>query len=251
MRTPIIAANWKMHKTVAEARDFCRAFLASYDPKGAEVVLCPPFTALGAVAELLADSGIKLGAQNIFWEEKGAYTGEISPGMLVDVGCDYVIIGHSERRGYFGETDAKVNRKVRAALAHNLTPIICLGESLAQREAGQTESVVTEQVRLAYEGIDASLAQQTVVAYEPIWAIGTGRNASAEEANRVIGLIRETIAGIYGDGVAGKVRIQYGGSVKKENIAEFMDQPEIDGALVGGASLDPEGFAVIARGGRS
>jgi triosephosphate isomerase len=251
LRTPIIAANWKMHKTVAEARDFCRAFLASYAPDGGEVVICPPFTALGAVAELLAGSVVKLGAQDLFWEEKGAYTGEISPGMLQDVGCDYVIIGHSERRGYFGETDADVNRKVKAALAHGLKPIICLGESLVQREAGQTEKVVTEQVRLAYEGVAPSSAEQTVIAYEPIWAIGTGRNASPEEANRVIGLIRQTVAGIYGDGVAEKIRIQYGGSVNKENIAQFMDQPEIDGALVGGASLDPAGFAVIARGGRS
>ena len=151
--------------------------LASYALM-AEVVICPPFTALGAVAELLAGSVVKLGAQDLFWEEKGAYTGEISPGMLQDVGCDYVIIGHSERRGYFGETDADVNRKVKAALAHGLKPIICLGESLVQREAGQTEKVVTEQVRLAYEGVAPSSAEQTVIAYEPIWAIGTGRNAS-------------------------------------------------------------------------
>jgi triosephosphate isomerase len=251
LRTPIIAANWKMHKTVAEAKDFCRAFLASYEPDGGEVVLCPPFTALGAVAELLQGTEVKLGAQDLFWEEKGAYTGEIAPGMLVDVGCHYVIIGHSERRGYFGETDADVNRKVRAALAHDLKPIICLGESLEQREAGQTEKVVTAQVRSAYEGIDASLAAGTVIAYEPIWAIGTGRNATPEEANRVIGLIRQTIADIYDEETAGQIRIQYGGSVNKENIAQFMEQPEIDGALVGGASLDPAGFAVIARGGRS
>ena len=240
-----------MNKTANEAVEMIKELAPLVKDSDVEVVICAPYTALQAAKEAAAGTNIRIGAQNMHWEENGAFTGEVSPIMLRDMGIEYVIIGHSERREYFAETDETVNKKVHSALAHNLIPIICVGETLEQREQGITNTLVENQTREALKGLSAEEIKTCVIAYEPIWAIGTGRNASAEDANRVIGLIRQTIGGIYGDGVAGKVRIQYGGSVKKENIAEFMDQPEIDGALVGGASLDPEGFAVIARGGRS
>ncbi|MGI6036965.1 MAG: triose-phosphate isomerase [Limnochordia bacterium] len=248
MRRPLIAANWKMFKTIKETEEFCHAFLAQ-EKTEAEVVICPPFTALAAAAAALDGSEVKLGAQDIYWEKEGAFTGEIAPPMLVELGCKYVIVGHSERRGYFGETDEIVNRKARAVLAYGMSPIICLGETLEQREAGQTEALVVSQVEAAYKDISPAEAQRTVIAYEPIWAIGTGRNATATDANQVIGVIRDTLRKLYGD-VADGIRIQYGGSVKPGNIAEFMEQPEIDGALVGGASLNPDDFGVIARLGR-
>ncbi len=247
MRIPIIAGNWKMYKTIPEARELVTGIKEKLKATGqVEVVVCPPFTALAPVAEVLKGSGIGLGAQDLFWEEEGAYTGEVSPVMLRDLGCQYVIIGHSERRQYFGETDETVNKKVKAALAHGLRPIICVGESLAQREAGETETLVATQVEKALAGVEATEIPQIVIAYEPIWAIGTGRSSTGEDANQVIGLIRKTIARLYRQELADQVRIQYGGSVKPENIKEFMTQPEIDGALVGGASLKVDSFLAIA-----
>lgn len=246
MRKPIIAGNWKMYKTIPEARELVTGLKEQLkNSDQVEVVVCPPFTALAPVAELVKDSKIGLGAQNLFWEEEGAYTGEVSPVMLRDLGCRYVIIGHSERRQYFGETDETVNKKVKAALGHRLLPIICVGESLAQREAGETESLVSSQVEKALSGVDATDIPQIVIAYEPIWAIGTGRSSTGEDANQVIGLIRKTIARQYQQALADQVRIQYGGSVKPENIKEYMAQPEIDGALVGGASLKVDSFMGI------
>ncbi|HBG17527.1 MAG TPA: triose-phosphate isomerase [Firmicutes bacterium] len=248
MRRPIIAGNWKMFKTNSEARllvtGLKEKLAAVHD---VEVVVCPPFTALASVAELLKDSKIALGAQNLFWEEEGAYTGEVSPVMLRDLGCQYVIIGHSERRQYFGETDQQVNKKVKAALRHQLLPIICVGETLEQREAGETDSLVSSQVEKALTGVGAEQIPKVVIAYEPIWAIGTGRSSTGEDANKVITLIRKTIAQQYQQEIADQVRIQYGGSVKPDNIKEFMSQPEIDGALVGGASLKVDSFNSIIR----
>ncbi|NMB13148.1 MAG: triose-phosphate isomerase [Firmicutes bacterium] len=248
MRVPVIAGNWKMNKTPEEAAALCRALLTHLDVlDDREVVLCPPFTALATVSEAIRGTKVVLGAQNVFYEDSGAYTGEISPLMLQALGVKYVIIGHSERRQYFGETDEMVNRKVKAALQHDLKPIICVGETLAQREAGVTETLVKSQVDKAFHDIAADEAKQVVVAYEPIWAIGTGKTATSREANRVIGMIRGTLGEIYGDSVAQAIRIQYGGSVKPGNMAELMQEPEIDGALVGGASLDAESFARIVR----
>ncbi len=248
MRVPFIAGNWKMHKTVAEALETVRALRPRVmDITQVEIAVCPPFTALYPVAEALRGSHIKVGAQNMFWEDAGAFTGEISPVMLKEL-VTYVIIGHSERRQYFGETDETVNRKVKAALRHGLRPIICVGEVLEEREAGQTETVVRRQVLAAYQDIPADDARQTVIAYEPVWAIGTGRAATPADANSVIGLvIRGALADMYGETVAQAIRVQYGGSVKPENIAGFMEQPEIDGALVGGASLKPDVFAEIVK----
>ncbi len=256
MRTPIIAGNWKMNKTVDEAVSLVREMRRGLNEvRGVDRVLCPPFVALAAVAELLKPTTIKLGAQNMYWEDKGAYTGEISPLMLKGL-CQYVIIGHSERRGYFGETDEGVNRKIKAALrqaqdtafTHGLIPIVCVGESLEQHEADQTEEWVSGQVRAALEGLSAEQVRSMIVAYEPIWAIGTGKAATGAGANAVIGLtIRGTIADLYDEATAQAVRVQYGGSVKPANIVEFMTQPEIDGALVGGASLRANDFVEIVR----
>jgi len=248
MRIPIIAGNWKMHKTIAEATALVREMRRELQEiEGVEKVLCPPFTALSAVAELIRPTKIKLGAQDMHWEEQGAYTGAISPLMLKEL-CQYVIIGHSERRQYFAETDDGVNRKVKAALKHGLTPIICVGENLAQNEAGQTEAVVSAQVRAALRDLTAEQVKGLVIAYEPIWAIGTGKAATGAGANAVIGLVvRGTVASMFGESTAQALRIQYGGSVSPENIAEFMTQPEIDGALVGGASLVAAKFVAITR----
>lgn len=248
MRTPIIAGNWKMHKTLAEAVAHARQMRPGLTQvKGVEKVLCPPFVALAAVREVIQATDIKLGAQNMHWEDQGAFTGEVSPLMLRDL-CQYVILGHSERRAYFGETDEGVNRKVKAALAHGLTPIVCVGENLEQHEAGQTEAWVSGQVRAAFAGLDAAQACQVVLAYEPIWAIGTGHAATPAGANAVIGLtIRGTLADLYDEATAQAVRIQYGGSVNSGNIGGFMAQPDIDGALVGGASLKAEEFVAIVR----
>ncbi len=248
MRKPIMAGNWKMYKTVAEAVDFVRALRdALAGIEGVDKVVCPPFVALAPVAEALEGSGILVGAQNVYWEDQGAFTGEVSPLMLKDV-CDLVIIGHSERRQFFGETDETVNRKIKAALARGLTPIVCVGESLEQNEAGQTTAVVSGQVRAAFGGISSDQARGIVVAYEPIWAIGTGRAATAQDANRIIGTAgRATLAELYGDGVAQAMRIQYGGSINPRNVEELMAQPEIDGGLVGGASLKVEDFTALVR----
>mgnify|MGYP001375990792 FL=1 len=248
MRTKIIAGNWKMNKTPAEAAALAQALVAEIGAvSGVERVVVPPFVALAVVAPELAGSGIGLGAQNLHWADSGAYTGEVSAPMLKGL-CQYVVIGHSERRQYFGETDESVNKKTKAALAHGLTPIVCVGETLAQYEAGETGAVVSSQVRAAYAGIEAVDALKTVVAYEPVWAIGTGRAATPEGANAVIAEhIRAVIAGLYGAEAAAALRIQYGGSVTAANAAELLAQPDIDGALVGGASLKAADFGVIVR----
>jgi triosephosphate isomerase len=252
MRHPIIAANWKMHKTHLEAIQAVQKLsylLDADDAERVEIVICPAFTALRAVQTLIdADKlSYELGAQNVYPEEKGAFTGEVSPAMLAALKCSYVIVGHSERRELFGETDAFVNRKVRAVFGSGMRPIVCVGETLGEREAGGTEEKVRGQIRAAFQGVASERAPEAVVAYEPIWAIGTGRNAEPSDAGEVIGVIRDAIASQYSDAVAHAVRVQYGGSVKAGNIRDFMAHPEIDGALVGGASLDPEEFALIVK----
>ncbi len=246
MRTPIIAGNWKMFKTLPESVAFARELAPRLEQFGSvERVVCPTFVSLAAVADVLRDTPIKVGAQNLHWEESGAFTSQISPTMLQGL-AEYVIVGHSECRQYLGETDADVNRKAKAALAHGIKPIIAVGESLAQNEAGETNSFVGGQVRAALEGIPAEAMANVVIAYEPIWAIGTGRSASGEIAQNIVGgTIRATLVSLYGDAIAQTVRIQYGGSVKPGNMAEYMSQPDIDGALVGGASLKTDDFAAL------
>ncbi len=238
MRTPFIAGNWKMYFTAAETAAFVAQIRDQLNQiEGVDVAFCAPFINIPTLAEAVAGTKIGVGAQNMYFEESGAYTGEIAPGMLVPF-CQYVILGHSERRAYFGETDEGVNRKIKAALQHGLTPIVCVGESLEQNEAGETVDFVSGQVRAAFAGIAAEQAVQCVIAYEPIWAIGTGKTASAEQAGEIIGTaVRATLADVYSQETAETIRIQYGGSVKPDNIAELMAQPDIDGALVGGASL--------------
>ncbi len=249
MRTPIIAGNWKMFKTMAEAGTLVQEMLADLERvSGVHKVLCPPFTSLQTVAQLIEGSSVQLGAQDMYWEDQGAFTGEVSPLMLKEL-CQYVIIGHSERRQYFGETDETVNRKALAALKHGIIPIICVGENLSQNESGETESVVTSQVRAALAGLTASQVAGLVIAYEPIWAIGTGKAATSAGAQTVIGqYIRGTISALYDAPTASAVRIQYGGSVSPDNVVEFMSQPDIDGALVGGASLTAAKFVPIVSG---
>ena len=248
MRTPFIAGNWKMHKTIDEAVALVEELRSALQGVvGCDVAICPPAPSLAAVREALAGSAIGLGAQNMYWEEQGAFTGEVSPLMLQGL-CDYVIIGHSERRTIFGETDEMVNKKLHAALAHGLKPILCVGENLQQNQAGETTAYVSGQVRAAFSGVTAEQARTVTIAYEPIWAIGTGLPATGEGANAIIGgTVRATVAALYGHDVADGIRIQYGGSVKPANIAEFMAQPDIDGALVGGASLRTADFAQIVR----
>lgn len=246
MRTPIIAGNWKMHKNIQETVSFIKELspLVKAD-SDVEIVICAPFTALYPAGQALAGSKIGLGGQDVFWEKQGAFTGEISPAMLVDAGCKYVIIGHSERRQYFGEVEETVNRKVKAALAVGLIPIVCVGETLEEREAGETELVIARQIDGGLAGLSIEQIDKIVIAYEPVWAIGTGRTASAEDANSVCDYIRRRLANHFGMDIAQKVRIQYGGSVKPENIAELMAQSDIDGALVGGASLDAVSFSKL------
>jgi triosephosphate isomerase len=251
MRTPIIAGNWKMNKTIAEARELVNAMRGELHHLAVsgkvQVVLCPPFIAIPEVAALVKDTAIRVGAQNLFWETKGAFTGEIAPPMLNEI-CDFIIIGHSERRQFFGETDEGVNKKIKSALAHHLKPIVCVGENLEQNEAGKTEAVVGGQVRAAFQDISRDDARGIVIAYEPIWAIGTGKAASGAGANAVIGLtIRGALADLYDEETAQAVRVQYGGSVNPKNIAEFLAQPEVDGALVGGASLIAADFIAICQ----
>jgi triosephosphate isomerase len=251
-RKPIIAANWKMHLTHLEAIQAVQKLsylVDEADTDKVEVVICPAFTALRSVETLIQSDRLPfgLGAQDVHWQEQGAFTGAISPPMLQALRVGHVIVGHSERRGHAGETDEDVNRKVRAVLGHGMTPILCVGETLAQRDVGATEDVVPSQVGADLAGVDATDVARLVIAYEPIWAIGTGRTAEPADAGQVIGLIRETIAESFGRPVADAVRIQYGGSVKPGNIRDFMAHPEIDGALVGGASLDPEEFALIVK----
>ncbi len=241
MRTPIIAGNWKMNKTIEEAIELVREIKNSLKDD-VETVVCVPFTALSQVKKELSGTKLKLGAQNMHWEENGAFTGEISALMLKEIGVDYVIIGHSERRQYFGETDETVNKKIKAALKHNINPIVCVGETLEQRENNIEREVVETQVLKALNDIDKEDMGKIVIAYEPIWAIGTGKTATSEEANDMIAFIRKILKDKYQQDVADKVRIQYGGSVKPSNITEIMNQSDIDGALVGGASLKSEEF---------
>lgn len=247
MRKPIIAGNWKMNKTPEEAAELVRELVPLVADAEAEVVVCPPFVCLDAVRKEAAGSNIKLGAQNVHFEKNGAYTGEISADMLLAMGVEYVIIGHSERRQYFGETDCTVNKRAKAALAAGLRPIICVGESLEEREKGVTNELVGMQTKLALQGIPAEEVDKVVIAYEPIWAIGTGKTATAAEANETIGAIRKAIAQVYGEEVASKVRIQYGGSMNPKNASELMAQSEIDGGLIGGASLKAEDFSKVVK----
>jgi triosephosphate isomerase len=248
MRIPIIAGNWKMYKTATEAVAFVTQLkkeLGNWDKT--EVVVAPSFVALVGVAAILKGSLIAAAAQDCFWEEQGAYTGEVSVPMLRDAGCRYVIIGHSERRAYFGEQDEQVNKKVKAVMAHGLRPIVCVGESLEQREQGKTSAVVERQVKEGLKGLGADATQALVIAYEPVWAIGTGKTASPGQAQEVHAAIRGFLSEIFSPAGAQMIRIQYGGSVKPDNIDELMAQPDIDGALVGGASLETGSFARIVR----
>ena len=248
VRRPIVAGNWKMNTTLSEATTLASALREKLaNVAEVETVLCPPFISLAAVRDVIGSAPIGLGAQNCHFEEKGAFTGEVAPPMLADLGCRYVIVGPSERRAYFGETDDMVARKLRAAQAHGLTPIVCVGENLDQREGGQTNAIVGDQVAAALEGLEPERVEGLVIAYEPIWAIGTGRAATAEQANETIGVIRRRVVEVSGWDAGGAIRIQYGGSVTGANAAELFAQPEIDGALVGGASLKAPDFIAICQ----
>ena len=248
MRKKIAAGNWKMHKNPQEAEQFVRELAPALAPfEQVDRVVCPPYLAIPAVAAALEGTPIKVGAQDVHYEEQGAFTARIAPGMLKGL-VDYIIIGHSECRRDMGHTDEIVNKKVKAALAHGFTPIIACGESLEQNEAGETEVFVGKQIQGAFDGLTAEDALKTVVAYEPIWAIGTGKSASAELANSIIGgVVRKTLVNLYGDDIAQQIRIQYGGSVKPNNMADYISQPDIDGALVGGASLKVDAFTDLVR----
>lgn len=247
-RIPIVAGNWKMNKTVAEARKLVEEMLPELDAiKNVEKVICPPFTALMPLSALLAGSSIGLGAQDIYWEISGAYTGEIS-GAMINEFCKYVIIGHSERRTYFGETDLSVNKKVRTAISLDLIPIVCIGETLSEKESGKTGEVIHKQVTEGLAGFSPDQIKNLVIAYEPVWAIGTGRAATGDDANHVVKeMIRPALRNLLGDDIAQATRVQYGGSVTSANAAEFFSQPDIDGALVGGASLKPVDFLQIVK----
>lgn len=245
MRRKLIAGNWKMYKTTVDALVFASEFLGHFKETAHEVAVCAPFTQLDALKKAFSGSEVKLGAQNMHFADEGAYTGEISPLMLNEIGVDYVVIGHSERRQYFAETDETVNLKLKSALAHRIRPIVCVGESLEQRDAGEAFSVVETQVKGSAAGLTEGEASGLVIAYEPVWAIGTGRTATPEQAQEMCGFIRKVFGDIYGAMAAESVRIQYGGSVKPANAAEILTQPDIDGALVGGASLEPSDFLKI------
>ncbi len=248
MRKPFVAGNWKMNKTGEEARKLVAEMLPELQAViEIDRAVCPPFPYLMSISAMLAGSGVGLGAQNMYWEESGAYTGEVSPKMVAEF-CQYVILGHSERRAYFCETDETVNRKVKAAFASHLVPIMCVGETLAENEAGRTKEVVERQVREGMKGLEVAQAAELVIAYEPVWAIGTGRAATAEVANAVLAdVIRPTLKNLFGSVVSQAVRIQYGGSVNAKNAAEFFAMPDIDGALVGGASLKTADFLAIVK----
>jgi len=247
-RRPIIAGNWKMNKTTAEARDLASRLIPLIAGiKERDIVLAPPFTALQSVAAVIKGTGIALSAQNLHWEDKGAFTGEISAGMLLDLGCKYVIIGHSERRQFFGENDETVNKKLRQALDKGLLPIVCVGETLKERETGKANDVIERQVSGALNSVTAAEMQKVIIAYEPVWAIGTGKTATPDQANEIHSFIREKSEIAYGKDVAGALRIQYGGSVTSENVSTLMAMPDIDGALVGGASMKPESFAALVN----
>ena len=247
MRKPIIAGNWKMNMTPAEAERLVAELIPLVKDAACEVVVCPPYVDLALVGKLLVGTNIKLGAQNIHWAPKGAFTGEVSADMLLAMGVSHAIVGHSERRQYFGETDETVNKRAKAALDANITPIICVGETLEQREGGVTDTIVSKQTVAALAGFSAEEVARSVVAYEPIWAIGTGKTATNEDANTTIKVIRDAIAGVYGQKVADVVRIQYGGSMNAKNASELMAMPEIDGGLIGGASLKSEDFSKVVH----
>ena len=250
MRKTIIAGNWKMYKTIKEAIELSNGLkreLFKLDSQAVDVVLCPPFTALSETSEVIAESGIFLGGQDIYWLDEGAFTGEVSGKMLKDAGCSFVIIGHSERRQFFAETNESVNKKLKAALANGLTPIVCVGERLDEREAGKTFEVLKSHVEGALRGLSAEDALKIVIAYEPVWAIGTGKTATPAQAQEAHKYIRDLLHKLYTKEVSSELRIQYGGSVKPDNIAELMSQPDVDGALVGGASLKVESFSEIVK----
>ncbi|MCT8975900.1 triose-phosphate isomerase [Clostridium sp. CX1] len=247
MRKSIIAGNWKMNNTIEEGLKLVEGLIPAVKDAKGDVVVCPPFIALDAVLKAVKGTNIKVGAQNMHFEESGAYTGEVAPAMLAQMGVEYVIIGHSERRQYFNETDETVNKKTKKALEHNLVPIVCCGESLEEREANVTEEVLGRQIKLDLAGLKTEQVEKVVIAYEPIWAIGTGKTATDEQANETIAYIRSVITSMYGKDAADKVRIQYGGSVKPSTIKAQMAQSDIDGALVGGASLKAEDFAAIVN----
>ncbi|MBE5821108.1 MAG: triose-phosphate isomerase [Clostridiales bacterium] len=247
MRRKVIAGNWKMNKTPNETKKFIEELKALVANTENEVIICVPFIDLATAIEMTKDTNIKVGAQNMHFKANGAYTGEISANMLTEIGTEYVILGHSERRQYYNETDETVNLKLKVAFENGLKPIVCVGESLKQREDGVTKNVITTQTRLALDGLTNELVEKTVIAYEPIWAIGTGKTASNEDANDAIKTIREEIANIYGNETAEKVIIQYGGSVKSSNAKELFEMSDIDGGLVGGASLEPQEFSKIVN----
>lgn len=246
MRKPIIAGNWKMNNTIAETKALVTELIPLVKDAKADVVICTPYTDLATAVEMTKGTNIHVGAENVHWAEKGAFTGEVSANMLVELGVEYVIIGHSERRQYFGETDQTVNARVKAALSKGLKPIICVGELLEEREAGKTEEVVVRQTTEAFKDIDKSELENIVIAYEPVWAIGTGKTATAEVANETIAIIRRTMAELYCPKCAeNRVRIQYGGSMNPKNAEELLSKPDVDGGLIGGASLKTESFAKI------
>ena len=247
-RRPILAGNWKMNMTATQTRDLASKLVPLVaNVKDRDIVLGPPFTSIAAVADVIRGTNIGLAAQNLHWEDKGAFTGEISADMLLDSGCKYVIIGHSERRQYFGETDETVNKKVKQALKKGLLPIMCVGETLAEREAGKLNEVIGRQVTGGLKDVSADDMKKVVIAYEPVWAIGTGKTATPEQANEVHALIRGKVRSLYTADIAEGIRIQYGGSVTPENVSQLMAKPDIDGALVGGASLKPDSFAALVN----
>ncbi|WP_312609494.1 triose-phosphate isomerase [Mammaliicoccus sciuri] len=251
MRKPIIAGNWKMNKTVQEAKDFVNEFPALPDTNEVDSVICAPTLQLDALVNLTKEGvaqGLQIGAQNAYFEDNGAFTGETSPAALEDLGVKYVVLGHSERREYFHETDEDINKKALAVFSHNMTPIICVGETLEEREAGKAESVVGGQVEAALKGFTEDQVKATVIAYEPIWAIGTGKSSTSEDANQMCAHVRNVVAGAFSQEAADALRVQYGGSVKPENIKEYMAQSDIDGALVGGASLKVDSFVALLEG---
>ena len=247
MRIPFIAGNWKMYKTISEAREFACEFKKLYHDTDVRAAIFAPYTQLQALKEELSGSGIGVGAQNVHFEKEGAFTGEISVEMLEELGVDYCLVGHSERRQYFGETNETVNLKLKALLQSKILPVVCVGEKLEEREAGKAQSLVSSQVKAAFSGISGNDACKVTIAYEPVWAIGTGKTATPEQANEMCSCIRETLTEIYDEETADKIVFQYGGSVKPENATEIMNMEEIDGALVGGASLDPLKFIEIVN----
>ena len=247
-KVPLIAGNWKMNKTPAEAQELILALKEKFKKlNSVKIVICPPFTSLASVQSTLNGSNISLGAQNVHWENEGAFTGEVSPRMLLTMGCQYVIIGHSERRTFFQETDEMVNMKLKAALKESLIPIVCIGETWQEREAGKTEEVIERQLKAALKMVPLEDVEKVVIAYEPVWAIGTGKNATPKQANEIHSFIREKLTGMYSKDTAQKMYIIYGGSVTPESADDLIEMPEINGFLVGGASLDPEAFEKIVR----